>query len=74
MRRSKHPRHGYYEAGITNARRDLEKAERALTIAINDALRAQALTYEDAAKLLGISRATLHRRYVQTQQSLRLSS
>lgn len=64
---------GRQEAGIINARNDLETAERRMMIAVNEAIDA-GMTYERAAKLLGISRATLHRRYVQTQQTLRLGS
>lgn len=64
---------GRHEAAIGNARRTLELGERAIAVAVNEALEA-GMTYADAAKLLGISRATLHRRYVQTQQTLRLSS
>lgn len=63
---------GRHEAAIGNAKRTMELGERAIAVAVNDAL-AAGMTYEDAAKLLGISRATLHRRYVQTQQTLRLS-
>lgn len=64
---------GRHAGAIQNAQIDLEAAERKLELVVNEALRA-GMTYDRAAKALGVSRATLHRRYVQTQQSLRLGS
>lgn len=62
---------GYYEAGITNSRLDVDAAEQKLALAINEAIDSGQVSAERAAELLGISRATLYRRYRWAQQQLR---
>lgn len=62
---------GYYEAGITNRRLDVDAAEQKLALAINEAIDSGQVSAERAAELLGISRATLYRRYRWVQQQLR---
>lgn len=66
---SRQPGAGYYEAGITNAQLAVAAAERKLAGAINEALD-NGVTAERAATLLGISRATLYRRFRWVQQQL----
>lgn len=61
--------HGRAEAQVTNARLALEAAERKVALAVNEALDA-GLPAHRAAELLGISRATLYRRYRWTQQQI----
>lgn len=64
---------GYYVAGIRNARIDRDKAEAKLTKAINEAID-NGVSYEEAAEVVGVSRATLHRRYRWTQQRLAIGA